>query len=105
MTVGNTVTTVGNTVGTWACPTDVKPIVCQTPIAARWVVPKTETFTATGTAAVHRGTELIRNKTLLGPYKRTIPRVLGWCYREELFLMGEVPLCAPPPRLSTSRQK
>ena len=25
-----------------------------------------------------RGTSLIRNNPLLGPYSRTIPRVLGW---------------------------
>jgi len=27
----------------------------------------------------YRGTSLIRNTPLLGPYSRTIPRVLWWC--------------------------
>ena len=31
-----------------------------------------------GTLAVYRGTSLIRNTPLLGPYSRTIPRVLWW---------------------------
>ena len=29
-------------------------------------------------ASWYRGTSLIRNHTLLGPYGRTIPRVIWW---------------------------
>ena len=47
---------------------------------------------ALGSWAGYRGTSLIRNGALLGPYSRTVPRALwkpkGW----GLFLMGEVPL-------------
>jgi len=40
-----------------------------------------------------RGTSLIRTPPLLGPYSRTIPRVLWWSRGEGgLFLMSEVPL-------------
>ena len=38
------------------------------------------------------GTSLIRNTPLLGPYSRTIPRVLGGSYGGGRFLMNEVPL-------------
>jgi hypothetical protein len=38
------------------------------------------------------GTSLMRNTPLLGPYSRTIPRVLWWSQVEGLFLMSEVPL-------------
>ena len=40
----------------------------------------------------HSGTSLIRNTPLLGPYSRTIPRVLWWSQGGGLFLMSEVPL-------------
>ena len=40
----------------------------------------------------YRGTSLMRTPPLLGPYSRTIPRVVWWSYREGEFLMGEVPL-------------
>ena len=39
-----------------------------------------------------RGSSLIRNTPLLGPYSRTIPRVLRWSWGGGLFLMSEVPL-------------
>ena len=42
----------------------------------------------------YRGTSLIRNAPLLGPYSRTIPRVAWWSYGGGLFLMSEVPPCA-----------
>ena len=42
-------------------------------------------------AGVYRGTSLIGNTPLLGPYSRTIPRVLG-ARGGGLFLMSEVPL-------------
>ena len=41
----------------------------------------------------HRGTSLRRSTPLLGPYSRTIPRVLRWSQGEGWFLMSEVPLC------------
>ena len=41
---------------------------------------------------LHRGTSLIRNCNFLGPYRRTIPRVLRWSQGVWLFLMSEVPL-------------
>ena len=40
----------------------------------------------------YRGTSPVRNTPLLGPYSKTIPRVLWWSYGGGLFLMGEVPL-------------
>ena len=40
----------------------------------------------------YRGASLIRNPPLLGPYSRTIPRVLWWSQGGGLFLMSEVPL-------------
>ena len=48
-------------------------------------------------SAAYRGTSLIRNGPLLGPYSRTIPRVLKWSQGGGLFLMSEVPLyrCGP----------
>ena len=39
---------------------------------------------------VYRGTSLIRNTALLGPYIRIIPRVLWWYKGEGMFLMSEV---------------
>jgi len=30
--------------------------------------------------ALYRGTSLIRNRLLLGPYSRTMPRVIQWTY-------------------------
>jgi len=44
----------------------------------------------------YRGTSLIRNCLLLGPYSRPMPRVL-WCsYGGGLFLMSEGPLYVLP---------
>jgi hypothetical protein len=40
----------------------------------------------------YRGTSLIRNRTLLGPYRRPLPRVLGESYGGGCFLMSEVAL-------------
>jgi len=40
----------------------------------------------------YRGTSLIRNRTPLGSYSRTMPRVLWWSYGGGHFLMSEVPL-------------
>ena len=42
--------------------------------------------------SAHRSTSLIRTPPLLGPYSRTIPRVLRWSWGEGVFLMSEVPL-------------
>ena len=38
----------------------------------------------------YRGTSLIRNTSILGPYSRTLPRVLLWSQGGELFLISEV---------------
>ena len=40
----------------------------------------------------YRGTSLIRKCTPLGPYRRLVPRVLGWSWGGGCFLAGEVPL-------------
>ena len=40
----------------------------------------------------YRGTSLIRDTPILGPYCRTIPRFLWWSKGRGLFLMIEVPL-------------
>ena len=40
----------------------------------------------------YRGTSLIGNIPLVGPYSRTIPRVLWWSLGGQLFLTSEVPL-------------
>jgi len=40
----------------------------------------------------YRGTSLIRNSTPLKPYRRTMPRALGWSQGFRGFLMSEVPL-------------
>ena len=40
----------------------------------------------------YRGTSLIRNRPPLGPYSRSMPRVLQWSYGVGQFLMREVPL-------------
>ena len=41
---------------------------------------------------LYSGTSLIKNTPLLGPYSGTVPRVIRWSERGELFLMSEVPL-------------
>ena len=41
---------------------------------------------------VYRGTSFISDSPLLGPYSRTLPRVLWWSKGRGLFLMSEVPL-------------
>ena len=41
---------------------------------------------------VYRGTSVIRKRTPVGPYSRTMPRVLGGSQGGLRFLMGEVPL-------------
>ena len=45
----------------------------------------------------YRGTLLIRNRTLLGPYRRPMPRVLGGSWGGGRFIMGEVPLYPQEP--------
>ena len=40
----------------------------------------------------YRGTSLIRNAPLIGPYSRTISRVLWWSWGGGRFLMSVVPL-------------
>ena len=40
----------------------------------------------------YRGTSLIRNSALLGPYSRTMHRVLWWVLEGGHFLMRELPL-------------
>ena len=43
--------------------------------------------------AAYRGTSLIRKRTPLGPYRRPVPRVLGWSLGGGgCFLVSEVPL-------------
>jgi len=49
-------------------------------------------FPRKGQETGYRGISLIRNTPLLGPYSRTIPRVLWWSFGGGLFLMSEVPL-------------
>jgi len=41
---------------------------------------------------LYRGTLLIRKRTPLGPYRRPMPRVLGWSLGGGRFLIREVPL-------------
>ena len=43
-------------------------------------------------SALDRGTSLMRNRLLLGPYSSPVPRGLGWSWRGARFLVGEVPL-------------
>ena len=43
----------------------------------------------------YRGTLLMGNTTLLGPYSRTVPRALWWSKGGGLFLLSEVPLFSP----------
>ena len=45
--------------------------------------------------ALYRGTSLIRNSLLLGPYGRPMHRALKWFEGGGQFLMSEVPLCPP----------
>jgi len=45
---------------------------------------------------MYRGTSLIRKRLLLGPYSKTMPRVLRWSGGGRRFLMSEVPLHATP---------
>ena len=45
-----------------------------------------------GLGSFHRGTSLTRNTSLLGPYCRTIHRVLWWSWGGHMFLRSEVPL-------------
>jgi len=42
--------------------------------------------------ALYRGTSLIRNRLLPGPYSRAMPRRLRWSHGGGHFLMSEVPL-------------
>jgi hypothetical protein len=46
-----------------------------------------------------RGTSLIRNCHLLGPYSRLMPRALWWSGGEGLFRMSEVPPVAGTMRM------
>ena len=41
---------------------------------------------------LERGTSLIRKRTIIGPYRRLMPRVLGGSHGDRRFLMVEVPL-------------
>ena len=43
----------------------------------------------------YRGTSLVRNSALLGPYSRPMPGTLRWSWGGMLFLMSEVPLYIP----------
>ena len=43
-----------------------------------------------------RGTSLTRNRLLLGPYSRAMPRALWWPLGGGLFLMSEAPLYGLP---------
>ena len=52
--------------------------------------------------ALYRGTSIMRTPPPLGPYCRPMPRALWWLQGGGLFLMSEVPLYAPPPRLCLS---
>ena len=40
----------------------------------------------------YRGTPLMRDPPPLGPYRRPMPRVLGWSYGGGHFLKSELPL-------------
>ena len=40
----------------------------------------------------YRSTSLVRKRTLLGPYRRPMPRALWWPRGGQRFLMNEVPL-------------
>ena len=42
-----------------------------------------------GTVPPYRGNPLTRKRTLLGPYRRPMPRVLGGSYGGRRFLLGE----------------
>jgi len=42
------------------------------------VRPAIDTVVSTQDTAGYRGTSLIRNRTLLGPYSRTMPMALWW---------------------------
>ena len=53
------------------------------------------TSPCTSALATYRGTSRIRNRVLIGPYSRTMPKALRWYYGGPgggLFLMSEVPL-------------
>ena len=43
-----------------------------------------------------RGTSLIRNSALLGPYSRTMHRALWWVLGGGRFIISEVPLYVSP---------
>ena len=47
---------------------------------------------ASGFDLIYRGTSLIRKRLTLGPYSRTMARVLWWPWEGGLFLMSQVPL-------------
>ena len=46
-----------------------------------------------GLKQAYRGTSLMKNMPFLGPYSKTLSRVLWWSQGGGLFLMSEVPLC------------
>ena len=45
---------------------------------------------------MHRSTSITKERTLLGPYRTHMPRVLGVSQGGGRFLMGEVPLYVCP---------
>ena len=49
------------------------------------------------TVAAYRGTSLMRNTPLVGPYRRPMPMVLEGSQGGGRFLMGEVPPYVGPP--------
>ena len=54
---------------------------------------------------LYRGTSLIRNNPLLGPYSRSMSRAIWWPWGGGVFLMSEVPLYRKLPDLGIfSRQ-
>ena len=55
-------------------------------------LPNPPLFQRAARALVYRGTSLIRNRHPVGPYSRTMPRLLWWSWGGWRFLMSEVPL-------------
>ena len=57
-----------------------------------YVVPLDPRVPERGGSQRYRGTSLIRNRLLLGPYSRTMPRTIQWTQGGLQFLMSEVAL-------------
>ena len=55
-------------------------------------LPYTRSVAHTCCWSAYRGTSIIRNCLLVGPYSRTMPRALRWSLGGGQFLIGEIPL-------------